>query len=78
MANKSKFLVSSEEAVKDLVQKAAQIPGVRQANGNFQRIVDAGKNIGIDMSTKRSTSIYTVITDASNNLVTAFPGIPGK
>ena len=77
-ARKSKFLVSSEDAIKDLVQKAAQLPGIRQANGNFQRIVDAGKDIGIDMATKKSTSIYTVITDASNNLITAFPGVPGR
>jgi hypothetical protein len=75
---KSKFLVSSEDAVRELIQRATQIPGVKQANGNIQRIVNAGKDIGIDMATKSKTSIYTVITDASNNLVTAFPGVPGR
>ena len=75
---KSKFLVSSEDAVRELVQRATQIPGVKQANGNIQRIVNAGKDVGIDMATKSKTSVYTVITDASNNLITAFPGVPGR
>lgn len=78
-AGKSKFLVSSEDAVKDLIHKAAQLPAIRQTTGaNFQRVVNAGKDIGIDMTTKRTTSFYTVITDASNNFITAFPGLSGR
>ncbi len=47
-----------------------------QTNGNFSRIVDASRNIGIDRTTGTPTSIYSIITDKSGNLVTAFPGTP--
>ena len=42
---------------------------------NFQRVIDAGKIIGFDRYTNQFTSIYTVITNPSGNLQTAFPGI---
>lgn len=47
------------------------------AKGNaLQRIVDAGKPIGIDRATGKHTSLYTVITDKLGNLITAHPGRP--
>jgi len=73
-ANKSKF--NSADEVLDLLQKATQMPMVKQPNGNFARVVDAGRNIGFDKVTQQQTSIYTVITNAEGKLVTAFPGKP--
>ena len=49
---------------------------MEQANGNFSRIVDAGREIGIDRLTGQPTSIYTIITNIRSELVTAFPGMP--
>jgi len=49
---------------------------VRQANGQFARTWNAGRNIGIDQATGKQTSIVTVITKENGNLVTAFPGLP--
>jgi hypothetical protein len=59
-----------------LIQKAALARAELQRNGNCQRIIDAGRAIGVDRATNKATSIYTVITDTSGNLVTAFPGRP--
>jgi hypothetical protein len=52
------------------------MPIIRQAKGNFSRVVNAGRNIGIDRVTGNPTSIYTIITDGQGNLITAFAGIP--
>jgi hypothetical protein len=49
---------------------------VQQAGGNFQRVVEAGRIIGIDRATGQPTSIYTVITNAADDLITTFPGVP--
>lgn len=46
------------------------------AEGKFQRIVDANRASGVDRATGAPTSIYTVITNKSGGLVTAFPGVP--
>lgn len=73
-AGRSVFLES--ENVVNLIGQAARNPAVQQAGGNFARVVDAGRVIGIDRATGTATSVYTVITDSAGNLVTAFPGIP--
>jgi hypothetical protein len=73
-ANKSKFFNASE--VENLIQQGTQMPMIRQANGNYFRIVNAGRNIGINRATGNPTSIYTIITNGQGNLITAFPGIP--
>ncbi|MBA3285159.1 MAG: RHS repeat-associated core domain-containing protein, partial [Nitrosopumilus sp.] len=73
-ANKSKFFNASE--VESLIQQGTQMPMIRQANGNFSRIVNAGRNIGIDNATGNPTSIYTIITNGKGELITSFPGIP--
>ena len=73
-AKKSKFFNASE--IESLIQQGTQMPMTRQANGNFSRVVDAGRNIGIDRATGNPTSIYTIITNGQGNLITAFPGIP--
>lgn len=49
---------------------------VSQPNGNLAYIVDAGRTIGVDRTTGAPTSVYTVITRPSGELVTAFPGTP--
>ncbi len=51
-------------------------PAVRQAGGNYQRIVNAGRIIGVDRVTGKPTSVYTIITNAAGDLITAFPGTP--
>jgi hypothetical protein len=73
-AGKSIFKESEDIAV--LIRDAESVAPVRQAGGNFQRTRDAGRVIGIDRATGQPTSVYTVITDAADELVTAFPGIP--
>ncbi|MCU7375764.1 hypothetical protein PEC18_34345 [Paucibacter sp. O1-1] len=72
--NKSKFSNASE--IQDLIIKATQQPMLRQPNGNYARVVDAGKLIGTDRASGQATSIYTVITNAIGDLVTASPGKP--
>jgi len=65
------------EGIVNLIRQASVIDPTQQANGNLQRIVDAGRIVGIDRVTDLPTTIYTVITDIANTLVTAFPGVPG-
>jgi hypothetical protein len=71
-----KSLFGAGETVPGLVRAAEGVAPVLQRGGNFQRIVDAGRVIGVDRATGLPTSTYTVITDAAGNLVTMFPGIP--
>jgi hypothetical protein len=71
-----KSLFSAGENIEGLIQAAKSVPAVGQAGGNFERIVDAGRIIGTDRATGAATSVYTVITDSANHLVTAFPGRP--
>lgn len=75
-AGKSKFTDPSE--IPSLIEKATQQNMIKQWNGNFARIVDAGRYIGIDKTTGKPTSIYTVITKPNGELKTAFPGLPKK
>ena len=71
-AGKSKF--NAGEDVAALVRSGTQQPMVRQANGNFARTFDVGRDIGFDRNTGGPTSIMTIITRANGDLVTAFPG----
>ena len=61
--------------LREQVQQATHSPMVPQANTNFARVFNAGYNIGIDRTTGNATSIYTVITNALGELVTAYPGL---
>jgi RHS repeat-associated protein len=73
----TKSLFSNQNEVKGLIEAAETVQPTKQAFGqNLQRIVDAGRIIGSDRATGAPTSIYTVITDKSGALVTAFPGRP--
>jgi RHS repeat-associated protein len=73
-AKKSKFFKNVN--IPGLVQKANQVDPIPQANGRLAWIVDAGTNIGIDRTTGQATRIYTVITEGTGELVTAYPGLP--
>lgn len=74
--NTNKSVFFNGQDIKQLIADAEKYSAVRQANGNLQRIVNARHNIGIDRTTGNPTSTYTVITDESNELITAFPGLP--
>jgi len=74
-AGKSIFNGGEAEVV-SFIREAGSVARVAQPNGNFARVVDAGRIIGVDRVTGAPTSVYTVITDAAEGLVTAFPGRP--
>ena len=71
-----KSLFGSNENIAALVKGANSAQRVQQAGGNFERVVDAGRVIGVDRATGNPTSVYTVITNAGDELITAFPGRP--
>jgi RHS repeat-associated protein len=71
---RSKFYVG--ENIETLIKGAEKVKPVIQNNGNFRRIYDVGRKIGIDRTTGKPTSIMTVITSPDGSLVTAFPGNP--
>ncbi|MBE3096376.1 MAG: hypothetical protein IMZ44_04515 [Planctomycetes bacterium] len=76
-AGKSVF--NAGESVPALVRAAESVPPVPQAVGsNFQRVVNAGRVIGVDRATRQAASVYTVITDSAGNMVTMFPGLPAR
>ena len=60
-----------------LISQAEEATATLQPNGNFQRVIDAGRPIGIDRASGSAyLASYTVITNAADDLVTAFPGLP--
>jgi hypothetical protein len=71
-AGKSVFNAGWQSLIGDAVY---YVP-VAQSGGNMQRVIDAGRPIGIDRATGKPTNTYTVITTPSGKLVTAFPGLP--
>ena len=73
-AGKSKF--NEGEDLESLILRATQAPMVRQSSGNYARTIDVGRDIGFDRTAKEQTSVLTVITTPSGDLVTAFPGAP--
>lgn len=75
-ASKSKFITNDTEEIENLIMQATQHPVTQQSGGNLERIVDAGRTIGVDRATGLPTSTYTVVTKPSGELVTAFPGRP--
>lgn len=75
--DKSKFFGNAREIV-DLIKRSAQVPKTLQRGGNYQRIIDAGYDIGIDAITGKPTSIFTIITNDAGKLITSFPGVPGR
>jgi len=74
--NAGKSTFSQGEDISGLIKGAELLAPAKQARGNMQRVFDAGRTIGIDRSTGKQTSVYSVITTESGKLVTAFPGLP--
>lgn len=73
----AKSIFNAGEDIAGLIGQAGKSAPVQQAGRQtFQRVVDAGRIIGVDRSTGQATSIYTVITNAAGDLITAFPGKP--
>lgn len=64
--------------IKSLVNKSSKQTGVVNSDGYIERVVNAGKNVGVDRVTGKQTSTYSVITDKKGNVITAHPGKPGK
>jgi hypothetical protein len=62
--------------IEKLIIDSSSIPKTIQSGGNYERIVTHSDVVGIDRTKNASTNVYTVITDAQDNLVTAFPGKP--
>jgi len=75
--NKSKFTLSAREIV-NLIKNSAQAPKLLQRGGNYVRIVNAGRIVGIDATTGHSTMMFSIITNKEGKLITAFPGLPGR
>jgi RHS repeat-associated protein len=73
-----KSIFDNPDEVRGLIKAAGSVSPTLQAGGNFERVVDAGRIIGTGATTGQRTSIYTVITDAAGNLITAFPGTPTR
>ena len=71
-----KSLFDASENVNTLVSEGESIQPIQQAGGNFERIVQASREIGIDRTTGLATNVYTIITNAAGDLVTMFPGVP--
>ena len=69
-----KSIFNAVESVVELARGANKSKPVVQANGNLRRVVDAGREIGIDRATNSATSTYTAITNKLHELVTMFPG----
>jgi hypothetical protein len=73
-SHKNKSIFNDGEDLVRLIRDAEKTQRTPQENGNFRREVNAGRPIGIDRATGQPTSIYTVITNAADELVTMFPG----
>ncbi|MBI4386722.1 MAG: hypothetical protein HY551_05015 [Elusimicrobia bacterium] len=76
-AGKSAFF--SEVDILALIRDAENVAPEREPFGRrLKRTVEASRPIGIDRATGRPTRLYTVITSAGGNLITAFPGTSGR
>jgi len=69
-------IFSESEDLEKLLKEAEKVEPELQRNGRYRRTIDAGRAIGIDRSTGKPTSVYTVITEESGDLVTMHPGLP--
>lgn len=70
-----KSVFSSDVDVTDLIKQAEGTTPTQARNGNLVYVVpDAGRIVGIDRATGLPTSTYTVVTNSSDELVSAYPG----
>ncbi|MBO9618539.1 MAG: hypothetical protein J7539_05825 [Niabella sp.] len=70
----SKFTISIPAIVAAIRDAYQQPPMPLQDSTLLQRVWDMGAPVGYD-ATGRMVSIITVITDASGEIITAFPGV---
>jgi RHS repeat-associated protein len=70
-----KSIFNSNIDISALIKSGTQQAMKLQSNGNYQRVYDAGKKIGIDQSGKQ-TSWITIITNKAGELITSHPGTP--
>lgn len=73
--NKNASLFLDGEDIAALIQAAEAVAFTGMPRNRRQRVVDAGRSIGIDVRSGQATSLYTVITDAQDVMMTAFPGL---
>ena len=72
-----KSIFNAGENIVNLIKQGTQQVIEKQAFGNnFQRVFDAGRNIGVDRVTGQQTSLMTIITNRAGTMITAFPGVP--
>ncbi len=71
-----KSLFGGSENVEELIKAAETVTPVPAKNGNLQYIVNAGRNIGEDVTTGQPTDTYTVVTKPNGDVVTMYPGLP--
>jgi len=71
-----KSLFNAGEDIRGLLQAGENTNPVQQLGGNFERVIDAGREIGIDRVTGAATRIYTIITSPAGDVITGFPGLP--
>lgn len=71
---KSLFFPNTD--MNELINRAAKVPRSLQRGGNYERIVEGSRYIGIDRRTLEPTATYTVITTPKDKIVTMFPGKP--
>jgi len=78
--NLEKSIFAEGEDLLELVTQAEGVaPRLQEYSGNLVRTVDIGRVVGYDVrSGMLPTSVYTVITDTYNYLITMFPGNPGR
>ncbi len=73
-SDKSKFNTNEDPVA--LIRATTQQPMILQTNGNYARVVDLKRPIGLDKNTGQQSTMITVITKPDGELVTAFPGNP--
>ncbi|MCC6273183.1 MAG: hypothetical protein IT572_06915 [Deltaproteobacteria bacterium] len=59
-----------------LLKQAAKVPRSAQRGGNYERIVEGARYVGIDRRSLEPTAVYSVITTPKDRLLTMFPGKP--
>ena len=75
--SKGKSIFNVGEDFTASIRNSEFTTAVKQRSGrNFECIVNAGREVGVDHATGQPTSLYTVIANLKNELVTMFPGTP--
>ena len=57
-----KSLFNASENIPNLIRQGESVVPTQQGGGNWQRIINAGRPVGVDRATGQATSTYTIIT----------------